>query len=171
MAQVAVCSQTNTKHINTVWAERKIFECSTCWYITWPVGFKRFIHSFIHSLVFSLSGRASRNQSPVMRPVWLWHTAYEISGKICWSRTGHRWQYNMAHALCVLCKHGYRRALVVFNIYCSPWQLWLRERALVLRYTYIACLVAQNQLVFYWQECAKFSNDCLAFYVRAPHVH
>jgi hypothetical protein len=24
MAQVAVCSQTNTKHINTVWAERTV---------------------------------------------------------------------------------------------------------------------------------------------------
>ena len=32
-------------------------------------------HSFIHSLVFSLRGRAGRNQSPVMWPVWLWHTA------------------------------------------------------------------------------------------------
>jgi len=27
MAQVAVCSQINTKHINTVWAERAIVEC------------------------------------------------------------------------------------------------------------------------------------------------
>jgi len=26
-AEVAVCSQINTKHINTVWAERKIVEC------------------------------------------------------------------------------------------------------------------------------------------------
>ena len=33
------------------------------------------INSFIHSLVFSLIGRAGRNQSPVMWPVWLWHTA------------------------------------------------------------------------------------------------
>jgi hypothetical protein len=37
-------------------------------------------HSFltskaIHSLVFSLRGRVGRNQSPVMWPVWLWHTA------------------------------------------------------------------------------------------------
>ena len=31
--------------------------------------------SFIHSLVFSLRGRAGRNHSPVMWPVWLWHTA------------------------------------------------------------------------------------------------
>ena len=27
VAQVAVCSQMNTKHINTVWAERTVVEC------------------------------------------------------------------------------------------------------------------------------------------------
>jgi hypothetical protein len=27
VAQVAVCSQINTKHINKVWAERTIVEC------------------------------------------------------------------------------------------------------------------------------------------------
>jgi len=27
VAQVAVCSQTNTKHINTVWGERTVVEC------------------------------------------------------------------------------------------------------------------------------------------------
>ena len=27
VAQVAVCSQINTKHINTVWEERTIVEC------------------------------------------------------------------------------------------------------------------------------------------------
>ena len=37
---------------------------------TWP----RTVWS-IHSLVFNLRGRAGRNQSPVMWPVWLWHTA------------------------------------------------------------------------------------------------
>jgi len=26
-AEIAVCSQINTNHINTVWAERKIVEC------------------------------------------------------------------------------------------------------------------------------------------------
>jgi hypothetical protein len=29
VAQVAVCSKINTKHINTVWAERKVVECYT----------------------------------------------------------------------------------------------------------------------------------------------
>jgi len=27
VAQVALCSQINTKHINTVWAQRTIVEC------------------------------------------------------------------------------------------------------------------------------------------------
>jgi len=27
VAQVAVCSQINTKHINTAWAERTVVEC------------------------------------------------------------------------------------------------------------------------------------------------
>jgi hypothetical protein len=27
VAQVAVCSQINTKHINTVWAENTVVEC------------------------------------------------------------------------------------------------------------------------------------------------
>jgi len=27
VAQVAVCSRTNTKHVNTVWAERTVVEC------------------------------------------------------------------------------------------------------------------------------------------------
>jgi len=34
VAQVAVCSQLNTKHINTVWEERTVLECQTCWCIT-----------------------------------------------------------------------------------------------------------------------------------------
>jgi len=33
VAQVAVCSQINTKHINTAWTERAIFECNSI-----PVG-------------------------------------------------------------------------------------------------------------------------------------
>jgi len=31
VAQVAVCSQINTKHTNSVWAESTIIECQTCW--------------------------------------------------------------------------------------------------------------------------------------------
>ena len=35
----------------------------------------QYVKHIIHSLAFSLRGRAGRNQSPVMSPVWLWHTA------------------------------------------------------------------------------------------------
>jgi hypothetical protein len=31
VALVAVCSQVNTKHINTVWAEQTILELVHCW--------------------------------------------------------------------------------------------------------------------------------------------
>ena len=34
VAQVAVCSQINTKHINTVWEERTVVGCYAFWCIT-----------------------------------------------------------------------------------------------------------------------------------------
>ena len=37
--------------------------------------YSSFTRSFIHSIVFSLRGRVGRNQSPVIWPVWLWHSA------------------------------------------------------------------------------------------------
>jgi len=37
VAQDAVCSQINTKHINTVCAERTVVEMLNWWCITWPV--------------------------------------------------------------------------------------------------------------------------------------
>jgi len=42
-AEVAVCSEINTKHINTLWAEYQFLDFS-CW-CTQPGGFKRFIQS------------------------------------------------------------------------------------------------------------------------------
>jgi hypothetical protein len=38
---IAVCSEIRTKHINAMWAPRRIFECSTWWYVKLPLGFKR----------------------------------------------------------------------------------------------------------------------------------
>ena len=37
---IAVCSQIHTKHINTVWAELRIAELKTWWYIQLPLSFK-----------------------------------------------------------------------------------------------------------------------------------
>jgi len=42
----------------------------------------------IHSLVFSLTGRVGRNQSPIMWPVRLWHTASWASS---WGRFAIAW--------------------------------------------------------------------------------
>jgi hypothetical protein len=40
-AKVAVCSETRTKHINAMWAPRRIFECGAWWYVKLPLGLKR----------------------------------------------------------------------------------------------------------------------------------
>jgi hypothetical protein len=39
--------------------------------------------------------------------------------KICYSLTGHKWQYNMAHAHCILDTQGYKHTLIICNTYCS----------------------------------------------------
>ena len=48
---------------------------------------------------------------------------------------------NMAHAHCMLDDKGYKHALRIY-ITAFSWQQWLRERAAVLRYAYIACVVS-----------------------------
>ena len=41
-------------------------------------------------------------------------------GNILWSRTRHRRQYDMAHALCILCNYRYKHTLRICNPYCFP---------------------------------------------------
>jgi hypothetical protein len=48
---------------------------------------------------------------------------------------------NMTHAHCMLVTKGYKHIHRICNTYFFLLQRWLRERASVLRYTYIACLV------------------------------
>jgi hypothetical protein len=58
-----------------------------------------------------------------------------------YSHTGHRWQHNKPHVLCMLDKYGYRHTFIVFYSYCFPTSTRLRERDSILRYTYTASLV------------------------------
>ena len=87
-----------------------------CRYILWT-----FIHSFIHSLVFSLRGRVGRNQSPVIWPVWLWHTA---------SWTSSWWQFAIAFPP-FRRSHFRRQVLVRLRWSERSWQrkveLWARK--------------------------------------------
>jgi hypothetical protein len=66
--------------------------------------------------------------------------------KMWWSQRGHKWQYNMANARYMLDKQGYTRTRPHTEKYviliAFPRQQWFRERASVLRYTYIACVVS-----------------------------
>jgi hypothetical protein len=68
--------------------------------------------------------------------------------KIWWSQAGHRWRHNMAHTSCMLDKQGYThvRTLAsahtqIYNIYYFSTATMIRERASIVRYTYIVCLV------------------------------
>jgi hypothetical protein len=58
-------------------------------------------------------------------------------GKIWWWQTGHRWQYNTAHALCMLDNKGYRHTLRICNAYCFSTATMVSPTSHVLRYTYI----------------------------------
>jgi hypothetical protein len=40
-AKVAVCSEIRTKHINAMWAPRRMFYCQTWSYVKLPLGFER----------------------------------------------------------------------------------------------------------------------------------
>ena len=42
--EVALCSEISTEQINTVWTERRILKCYTCWCMK-PVGFKRLMQA------------------------------------------------------------------------------------------------------------------------------
>ena len=50
-----------------------------------------------------------------------------LCGRIPHSQTCHRWQYNTAHALCVLDSQGYKQTLIIGNTHCLsmatmiPW--------------------------------------------------
>jgi hypothetical protein len=50
----------------------------------------------------------------------------------------------MVHAHCMLNTQVYKRMLRICNTYAFPQQQWLHDRASMLRYTYIACLVVSD---------------------------
>jgi hypothetical protein len=68
--------------------------------------------------------------------------------KIWFSQTAHRWEYSMAHALCMLDNEGYTHSHTHAHIH-SEYVIvtsflrvyWLREHTSLLRDIYIAWLV------------------------------
>jgi hypothetical protein len=61
-------------------------------------------------------------------------------GEMVWRETGNRRQYITTHPVYILDTKGYKHMLRICNI-VFPLQAWSHERASVLRYTSIACLV------------------------------
>ena len=74
-------------------------------------------------------------ENPVYKILWK-KNAVQNRYKTRYSQTGHRWQYNTAHAPNATYTHSEYVILTAF-----PHQQWLRESAPVLRYRYIASLV------------------------------
>jgi hypothetical protein len=60
----------------------------------------------------------------------LWDNAEKYAKR----RRGNTWQYNAAHALCVLDNYGYSHTLIMCNTYCFL-------KPIMLRHTYTACRV------------------------------
>jgi hypothetical protein len=73
-------------------------------------------------------------------------------------RAGQATDNNTAHAHCMLDSQGHKHILIAF-----PWQLWLHERASMLRYTYLACLVECS-------ACISISESMLAFFCRRCYI-
>jgi hypothetical protein len=63
---------------------------------------------------------------------------YKIMWKNIIRPTGNRWQYNTAHALCMLVNLVYRHTLRMCNTYCFSTATVVTRKRLKVRYTYSA---------------------------------
>jgi len=74
----------------------------------------------------------------------------------------HRWQYNTAHAYCILDTQGYKHTLGMCNNYCfSPAAVVARTRLAV---TYITRHVAQTHVYMYQTKGQR--NECANYYTQ-----
>jgi hypothetical protein len=146
---------TNSSFIK-IWQELRILYTQTYVYLYFAQLFltqemfqkKKFVKDFIlyfsggHNFVFS-------KIVPFIREC----------GKIWYSQTGHRWQYNATHALCMQDKYGYRHTLRICNNYCLATSKANTPQCYV--YTHIACLVpiCPDEDLSYSDKCVLY--ECL----------
>jgi hypothetical protein len=64
------------------------------------------------------------------------HSVCEI---MWYSKRGHRWQYNMVHAHCVLDKYVYKQTISIWNTYCFSTATMVTRRRLNVT-LYVHCL-------------------------------
>ena len=89
------------------------------------------------------------------------HAVYEIMSKnTVYSRAGHRWQYNTAHAPCMLDNQGYRHTLIMCNNYCLSTTKMVTRTCLKFMLYYI------NSLVKSYMGITHFANWLSWLYVR-----
>ena len=94
-------------------------------------------------------------------------------GKIWWSRRGHKWQYNSAHALGLLDNQGYRHTHSKYvTLRALPRQQWLRERASFL-FLYMLCLCLSFLFasVFVIPFCSVTTSCALVIHQQPIFLH
>jgi hypothetical protein len=93
---------------------------------------------------------AQRIKKNILCPVTFFRKSYRLWDNVGkYYTAGQATDENMAHAHCMLDTWGYKHALRICNT-AFPLQLWLHERASLLRYTYIVCIFL---LVFCMHGC------------------
>jgi len=55
-------------------------------------------------------------------------------GKVRYSQRDHRWQYNMARALCMTDDQGYRHTFIILNTYCFSTAKMVTRKRLICRF-------------------------------------
>ena len=108
-----------------------------------PVLFFITSHSVLRRTRIVLDKRCRENQNTQFITRIFFRKSYRLWDNVeILCRAGQATDDNMAHAHCTLDNWGYGRTLTICNTSCFARKQWLCERASVLRYTYIFCLVS-----------------------------
>jgi len=86
-----------------------------------------------------------------------------------YTHTGHRRQYDTAHALWMLDNRGYRHTLRICNT-AFPQQQWLRKRTSMLCYTCTACLVCSFRDMIYSGSVTYLVVNAASYFCRLTSI-
>jgi hypothetical protein len=75
-------------------------------------------HSVIVIMRHVLDVVVEKIKTHIVCPVTFFRRSYRVCKKVEKLVTGHQWQYNTGHALCMLGNEGYRKTLRICNTYC-----------------------------------------------------
>ena len=74
--------------------------------------------------------------------------------RICYSQKDHRWKYNTAHSPCMLDTLGHKHTPRICNTSRFPTATMFQERASVLHYAHVGCLILRTPFTCLWRTCS-----------------